>query len=168
MAETTKRHRFTCDKLNVFPRAKTKPVKRMETVSKPRAKEKVSPESKTAPVAKPSYNGEGQCLLIKSHPHRPGYEGFKKQLSNWSEQLKVADERKWLEKTEISKFADWHSQLTLKEADVASKGYARAFADDLDKEFTRFNAEFCKAMAKGGRGAKGTSAQTGSVHKSDW
>lgn len=159
MAEVTKRHRFTCDKLNVF-RAKTKPVKRMESVSKPPAKEKVPP---AAPVAKPLYNGEGQCLLIKSPPHRPGYEGFKKQLSNWSEQLKNAEERKWLDKPEISKFADWHSQLTLKEADVASKGYARAFADDLDKEFTRFNAEFCQAMAKGG--AKGPSVQTGSVHR---
>lgn len=122
--------------------------------------EAFSQTSKEKTVKGVSLNPDGQCLLIKSPPHRPGYSGFKKQLFDWEAQLKVAENKKWLDKNEIRKFADWHSELTVKEAALAEKGYARPFADELDKEFTRFNAEFCKSMSKTTRSRDRAPART--------
>lgn len=73
---------------------------------------------------------------------------FKDRLNTYAEQMEMARTKGWLNSAQLSSFQSELDRLNGLEASVAAKGFVKPDVDDLDKQITKFNAEFSTASNK--------------------
>lgn len=73
---------------------------------------------------------------------------YGERLKNWSETIEKGVAKGWLTSDEAATFKSRWDQLKTLNDSVSAKGYPKAELDDMEKQFTKFNADLSTASSK--------------------
>lgn len=103
---------------------------------------------------------EGQSGVLGFRTANKFAPHFKDRLNTYAEQMEMARTKGWLNAAQLSTFQSELDRLNALEASVAAKGFVKPDVDDLDKQITKFNADFTTASGKQSGNATSSTSTT--------